>query len=53
MTTPPCTEDVEWRVLKKPVALSYEQLRRITGFVGRNARLEQPVYSRTIRETNF
>lgn len=53
MTTPPCTEDMEWRVLKKPIGMSYTQMDSIINRIGRNARLEQAIYGRTIRETNF
>jgi carbonic anhydrase len=51
LTYPPCTEGVEWRVLHQPISLSEPQLRAITDVVGRNARLRQPVYMRTVSET--
>lgn len=53
ITRPPCTEGVEWRVLKKPLGISYQQANDIITLLGRNARLEQPVYSRTILETQY
>ncbi len=53
LSRPPCSEDVEWRVLKTPLVISKEQLIQITKLIGRNARLEQPIYSRTILETTY
>jgi carbonic anhydrase len=53
LTTPPCTEGVEWRVLKKPLSMSYAQINFFINLIGRNARLEQPIYSRTVRETTY
>ena len=53
LSRPPCTEDVEWRVLKKPISSSKEQMSHITKIVGRNSRLEQPIYSRAILETIY
>lgn len=51
LTMPPCTEGVEWRVLKQPIEMSQEQLSALAKIVGRNARLTQPIYMRTIEET--
>lgn len=51
LTHPPCTEGVEWRILKTPIELSKAQLSAITKVVGRNARLPQPLYMREIIET--
>jgi carbonic anhydrase len=53
MTTPPCNEGVEWRVLKRPITLSAEQLEAISNLHGRSARLEQPIYGRIIYETAY
>lgn len=52
LTTPPCTEGIEWRVLQKPITLSKGQLSRLTKFTQRNARLTQPLYMRTVKEIN-
>jgi len=51
LTTPPCTEGVQWRVLKNPVYFTNQQMQSIAQIVKRNARLPQPVYSRVIQET--
>lgn len=51
LTSPPCSEGVEWRLFKQPITLSQEQLLALTQRVGRNARLTQPIYMRTIGET--
>ena len=51
LTTPPCTEDVLWMVLKQPMAISPEQI----GIFGRlyksNARPVQPANGRLIKES--
>ena len=51
LTYPPCTETVQWRVLKTPITLSQAQLTSITRVVSRNARLPQPLYMRVVTET--
>lgn len=51
MTVPPCKEGVEWRVLMQPISLSENQISQVTRIVDRNARLPQPVYMRTIKES--
>lgn len=52
LTFPPCTEGIQWRIFKEPISISREQLAKVGELVGRNARLTQPVYTRTIEETN-
>lgn len=49
---PPCTENVQWRIIKAPVTISHEQLSTITKFIARNTRLPQPVYIREVLENN-
>lgn len=50
LTSPPCTENVQWLVLKQPINISPAQLKEIGKIVGRNARLPQPVYMREVLE---
>ncbi len=50
LTTPPCTEDVLWMVLKQPVTISDEQLRLFAQQFPNNARPVQPINGRVVRE---
>ena len=52
LTIPPCTEGIEWRVLKQPVTVSQSQIMALEKITGRNSRLPQPIYVRTILETS-
>ena len=47
-TTPPCTEDVLWLVLKTPVELSKEQIEKFRSIIHGNNRPVQPRNERTI-----
>lgn len=49
-TTPPCNENVQWRILKKPVNYSILQHQAIVNIIGRNTRLPQPLYFRKVYE---
>ena len=51
LTTPPCTEDVLWLVLKQPQQLSPEQLSIFQRLYPPNARPLQPGYGRIIKES--
>lgn len=51
LTSPPCTEGVEWRVLKTPLQFSPVQLEALARHIGRNARSTQPIYLRNIQES--
>jgi len=51
LTWPPCTEGVEWRILKTPITMSLEQFQPLVKYLQRNARLPQPVYMRTVLES--
>lgn len=46
LTTPPCSEQVDWYVLQQPMTFSIEQIGRIRGIMGMNAR---PVQARNGR----
>lgn len=51
LTTPPCTEDVLWLVLKTPVQVSKEQLAGFGTIYKNNVRPVQPVNGRVIKES--
>ena len=48
ITIPPCSEGIQWIVLKNPIEVSDEQIKRFSQVIGVNARPVQPVYSRTL-----
>lgn len=48
---PPCSENVHWKIIKKPITISREQLASITRIIGRNSRLPQPFYMREVLES--
>ena len=50
MTSAPCTEGVEWVVLKQALELSAEQLRQYRAKFADNARAVQPLNGRTVTE---
>lgn len=52
LTTPPCSENVRWRVLKMPVTLSAGQIDAFRQHYPMNARPVQPVNDRIIRSNN-
>jgi carbonic anhydrase len=49
LTTPPCTEGVQWIVLRDPITMSAEQVAQFVSIVGRNARPIQPLHDRKIQ----
>ena len=51
LTTPPCTENVTWYVLKHPVALSAADIREYSKLYRDDARPTQPSYDRAVRES--
>jgi carbonic anhydrase len=50
LTAPPCTEGVEWLILKEPISVSTEQLAVYKKSFSDNARAAQPVNRRPILE---
>ncbi len=50
LTTPPCTEDVKWHVLKTPLEISKGQLKAIETILGANNRPVQPLGARKLKE---
>lgn len=51
LTTPPCTEDVLWMVLKQPAPISTDQVSIFTRLYRNNARPVQPANNRLIKES--
>jgi carbonic anhydrase len=50
LTTPPCTEGVQWIVLRDPISMSAQQIAQFISVVGHNARPSQPIHDRKIQE---
>ncbi|MGV3680074.1 MAG: carbonic anhydrase [Acidovorax sp.] len=51
LTTPPCSEGVQWMVLKEPVKLSAQQIKSFRKVYSANARPLQPLHGRVIKES--
>ena len=51
LTTPPCTENVLWLVLKQPQEVSLEQLAIFQRLYPANARPVQPAFGRIVKES--
>ncbi len=50
LTTPPCTEGVQWIVLRDPITMSARQIAQFVSVIGHNARPIQPLHDRRIHE---
>ena len=50
LTTPPCSEGVQWYVMKSPIEVSADQIRTFVSMVSHNARPIQPIGDRTVIE---
>jgi len=48
LTTPPCSEGVNWHVLSAPVTASEDQIARLGRAMGRNARPPQDLHGRLV-----
>ena len=51
LTTPPCSENVTWFVLKHPVTVSAAEIQQFSRLYRDDARPTQPLYGREVRET--
>lgn len=51
LSTPPCTENVTWFVLKQPVAVSAAEIAQFSKLYRHDARPTQPLYDRVVQES--
>lgn len=51
LTTPPCTENVTWFVLKRPVSVSGAEIEQFSRLYRNDARPTQPLYDRDVLES--
>ena len=51
LTTPPCSENVSWIVLKHPTTISPSEIEQFSHFYRNDARPTQPLYGRSILES--
>lgn len=52
LTTPPCSEGVNWYLLSQPVTVSHEQLLQLQSFYSDNARPHQALNGRVVASGN-
>ena len=48
LTTPPCTEGVQWIVLATPIELDAQQIDAFTRLIHDNSRPPQPLHQRAV-----
>ena len=48
LTTPPCTENVQWLVMKTPISMNKEQIAEFASRLKNNSRPTQPMNGRTV-----
>jgi len=53
LTTPPCSENVQWLVLRDMVSLTADQITAFSSRIGPNNRPTQPLNSRTVSVDNL
>jgi carbonic anhydrase len=51
LTTPPCSEGVQWLVVRKSIKASSKQIDAFARIYHNNARPPQPLYGRTIMKS--
>jgi len=51
LTTPPCSEDVTWFVLKHPASISAAEIKQFSQLYRNDARPTQPLYDRVVLES--
>ena len=51
LTTPPCSENVTWFVLKHPVSVTAEEIEQFAKLYRHDARPTQPLYDRVVLES--
>lgn len=51
LTTPPCSENVTWFVLKHPMTVSNTEIKQFAKMYQNNARPAQPLYDRIVQES--
>ena len=51
LTTPPCSENVAWFVLKHPVTVTEEEIEQFAKLYRHDARPTQPLYDRVVMES--
>ncbi len=50
LTTPPCSEDVLWHVMRRPIPVTPEQVETFRRVIGENSRPVQPLNGRVLKE---